>query len=124
MATYLANITVKSGCERDFEAIVTALHDATHATEPGVRRYEYWRGAGERNYYCHASFDDFHAFLEHQISDHHEAAGPQLSDVIETIRLEWVDPVISASPLAPTDMQPLPDGSSEATERYHQRFAA
>src|SRR4051812_43894501 len=45
MATFLAHITVKPGREADFEAIVVALAGTTHASEPGVRRYEYWRAA-------------------------------------------------------------------------------
>jgi quinol monooxygenase YgiN len=124
MATFLAHITVKPGRQADFEHIVAALYQATHKEEPGVRRYEYWRGAEERTYYTLAAFDDFVAFLNHQTSDHHEGAGPALKEVIEGMRLEWVDPVAAASPLGPTDMQPLPQGASELTARYHGRFAA
>ncbi len=123
MATFLAHITVKVGREPDFERIVADLCRATHAREPGIRRYEYWRGAAERTYYTHASFDDFLAFIEHQTSDHHEAAGPLLKDVVETIRLEWVDPISSSSPLATTVPRPAPDGASALALKYHERFA-
>ena len=124
MATFLAHITVKSGREADFERIVADLYDATHAREPGARRYEYWRGTAERTYYTHASFDDFLAFIEHQTSDHHEAVGPLLGDVVENIRFEWVDPVSSSSPLGSTDPQPAPDGASALALKHHERFAA
>jgi quinol monooxygenase YgiN len=123
MATFLAHITVKPGRETDFEGIVTALYRATHDREPGVRRYEYWRGSGDRTYYTHASFEDWRAFLDHQTSDHHEAAGPELKEVIESIRLEWVDPLSTSSPLGATDMQPLPDGASQLAAKYQERFA-
>lgn len=123
MATFLAHITVRAGREADFERIVTDLYEATHAKEPGVRRYEYWRGAAERTYYTHASFADFLAFIEHQTSDHHESAGPPLKDVVESIRLEWIDPISSASPLVITEPQPVPDDASELARKYHERFA-
>ena len=124
MATFLAHITVRLGREAEFERIVATLYRATHDAEPGARRYEYWRGSGERTYYTHASFDDWLAFLAHQTSAHHEAAGPELGEVIESIRLEWVDPVSSASPLAATERQPLPADASELAAKYDERFAA
>jgi quinol monooxygenase YgiN len=124
MATFLAHITVKPGREAEFEHIVAALYRATHEHEPGVRRYEYWRGAEARTYYTHASFDDFHAFIDHQTSDHHEAAGPQLKEVVESIRLEWVDPISTSAPLSATNLQPLPVGASDLAVRYYDRFAA
>jgi quinol monooxygenase YgiN len=123
MATFLAHIRVKPGFEAAFERTATALHDATHAAEPRMLRYEYWRASEERTYYTLASFDDFHAFLEHQTSDHHEGAGPALMAAIESIRFEWVDPIVGASPLPATDMQPLPEGASDAATKYHERFA-
>ena len=123
MATFLAHIRIKAGREAEFERIASTLFVATHQREKSVRRYEYWRGAEARTYYTHASFDDFHAFIDHQTSEHHEAAGPELKEVIETIRFEWVDPVLTASPLPPTDPQALPAGSSELATKYHESFA-
>ena len=124
MATILAHIQVHEGREADFEALVRPLHRDTHAHERGVRHYEYWRGAEPGLYYCLLAFDDFHAFLAHQTSDHHEAASPALGEMIREMKLEWVDPVQGASELPPTAMQPLPDGASELTARYHRLFAA
>lgn len=123
MATILAHIQVRAGSESEFEALVATLHEAT-ARESGKRHYEYWRSATPGLYYCLLAFDDFHAFLAHQTSDHHEAASPKLGEWIEKIRLEWVDPVQGASDLPPTDMQPLREGSDELTTRYHRLFAA
>jgi quinol monooxygenase YgiN len=122
MATILAHIQVHAGRERDFEALVRALF-ADSQKEAGARHYEYWRAAEPRLYYCLLAFDDFHAFLVHQTSDHHETASPQLGELIEKMRLEWVDPVQGASTLPPTAAQPLPDGADELTARYHRLFA-
>ncbi len=124
MATILAHLTVKPGAEQRFEQLARELHAATHAGEPGVRRYEYWRGAAERTYYTLLSFDDVNAFIRHQVSDHHESAAPQLGEVIESIRLEWVDPIAAASPLGATDAQDPPADATELFSRYHARYAA
>ena len=105
MATFLAHITVKPGREADFERVAAEHYGATHALEPQMGRYEFWRGADDRVYYCHATFDDFVAFVEHQTSDHHETFGPMLRDTFEIFRLEWVDPIATSSPLAATIMR-------------------
>jgi quinol monooxygenase YgiN len=124
MATLLAHITVRPGAEAEFEAVARTLYDRTHSTETGVRHYEYWRGAEARTYYTLLSFDDHRAFIAHQTSDHHEAASSVLGGLIESLRLEWVDPVPRASELPPTLMQdPLPD-ADELVIAYTERFGA
>jgi quinol monooxygenase YgiN len=123
VATILAHIQIHPGKEADFEALVSELHAAT-TREAGKRHYEYWRSAEPGLYYCLLAFDDFHAFLVHQTSDHHEEASPRLGELIAKMRLEWVDPVQGASELPPTNMQPLPEGANALTTRYHQLFAA
>lgn len=123
MATILAHIHVHPGREPEFEALARELFRAT-ATEPRKRHYEYWRGAEPSLYYCLLAFDDFHAFLTHQTSDHHEAASPKLGELIAKMRLEWVDPVDGASELPATEMQALAPGADETTTRYHDLFAA
>jgi len=124
MATLLAHIQVKEGRAAEFEAIAADLYRETHAHEPACLRYEYWRGAEPGQYYSLLSFEDFHAFLRHQVSDHHETASPRIGDTCETVRLEWVDPLAEASELPATEMQELPDDADEKTTLYHRVFAA
>lgn len=124
MATLLAHITVRSGSEGRFEQIARELYERTHADEPDVVRYEYWRGADERTYYSLLSFTDHRAFIVHQTSDHHETASPRIGEVVEAIRLEWVDPIAGASGLASTESQPPADGADELTVTYADRYAA
>jgi quinol monooxygenase YgiN len=122
MATILAHLRIKPGSEARFEAIAAELYAATHTQETKVRRYEYWRGAEPGAYYTLLAFDDHLAFLEHQTSDHHETASGELREVIEDIRLEWVDPIANAAPLPATAVQPLPDDADNLTKRYYQFF--
>jgi quinol monooxygenase YgiN len=128
MATLLAHITVKPGCESRFESVARTLYDATHANETGMLRYEYWRGADDRTYYTLLSFDDHRAFITHQTSEHHEEASPTIGELVESLRLEWVDPIEGASSLPATDMQQaLPDADAlvvEYTDRYAAHIAA
>ena len=87
-------------------------------------RYEYWRGGDERTYYTLLSFPDHRAFIDHQTSDHHEVASPEIGKVVESIRLEWVDPIAGACELPPTDAQTAPDGADDLTAKYSETFAA
>ena len=124
MATILARITVQPGTERDFEAVARELYVASHDSEPGLRRYEYWRAQDERTYYAFLSFDDHRAFIAHQTSDHHEGATPEFGRIIESLHLEFVDPVTGASDLPPTAHQDAAPDADELTLAYTRRFAA
>lgn len=124
MATILAHIRVHPGSERRFEEIATELYRATHANETRVLRYEYWRGDVPGTYYTLLSFVDEDSFLEHQTSDHHEVASPKIGEVVAGLRLEWVDPIGSASPLTPTNRQAIRPDASDLWKLYHERFAA
>jgi quinol monooxygenase YgiN len=124
MATLLAHIRVKSRREDEFEALARELYRHTHETEPGMLRYEYWRGAEKGLYYSLLSFESFDAFLAHQLSDHHEEASPRIAEMCETLSLEWVDPVPGAAEAPSTEMRPLPDDADEKAALYHQVFAA
>jgi quinol monooxygenase YgiN len=124
MATILAHLQVKVGREREFEAVASELYRATHRNETRVRRYEYWRGEKPGTYYTLLSFVDEEGFLEHQTSEHHEVAGPKLSELIADLRLEWIDPMQSGSPLSPTNRQPLRSDANELWTMYHARYAA
>ena len=124
MATILAHLQVKPGAEARFEQIARDLYAGTHAHEPGVRRYEYWRGAEPGSYYTLLSFDDHRTFIAHQTSEHHEAASPRLGEVLSGIRLEWVDPIAGAADLPATEHQDAPADADDLTRRYTDRFAA
>ena len=119
MATLLVHIRVRPGAEKRFEQIAREIHDATHASERNVRRYEYWRGAEPGTYYALESFDEFTGFLAHEASPHHLAALPALREVLQDIRLEWVDPVAGASPLRPDDLI-----ATELEEPHRERYGA
>lgn len=118
MASLLAHITVKPGMEAAFEALCRSLHAASHAQDPGLIRYEYWRSGTPRLYYCLLAFEDYRSFMVHQTSDHHEDAVPALHAVIETLRLEWIDPVPGGSDLPPTRVQALAPDASPLAQRY------
>ncbi len=123
MATILAHITVNPGRENRFEELARTLYAATNEREPGVRRYEYWRGAEPRTYYTLLSFADYAAFLAHQTSPHHEGAASELGPVIAAMQIEWVDPIAGASPLPPSEepSHPLPV-TDDRTRRYAAAF--
>ena len=121
MTTLLAYIRIKPGKEAKWESIIADMVAQTHATEDGVRRYEYWKGQEPNAYYCLLSFADKWAFYEHQMSDHHE--GHDFGDVLESIRLEYVDPVEGAGGgLTRTIDLPLPVDASEAQRTAQARF--
>lgn len=121
MTTLLVHLTIKAGCEAEFESIARQMYDSSHAHESGLRRYEYWRGAAPRSYYTLEAFDDYNGFLRHQASGHHEGFGERFREIIESIRFEWVDGVAGASPLAPTDEVPLPADADDVMRAYAQR---
>jgi quinol monooxygenase YgiN len=122
MATILARVTVRPGCSEQFEQVARELYERSHAAEPGLQRYEYARGHDERSYYTMFAFDGYHDFLAHQASPHHVAATPALRDLIESISLEWLDPVPGASPLSPTARTaPDPAGLDQAMREHAGR---
>jgi quinol monooxygenase YgiN len=124
MATILARIVIHSGREAEFEALAASLHRASHDTEEHLRAYGYWRAQEPRHYYTLLAFDDYLGFLEHQSSDHHESAAPQLRDFIESISLEWVDPIEGASTLVASNPQDVPDDASPVARRYSKLMPA
>jgi len=122
MATFLAKITVFEGKEAEFEEVAKEMFRATHEHEPDCRRYEYWRGAEPRTYYCMESFDDYLGFMKHQTSDHHEA--PDFGSLLENLELEWIDPIQGACDLTATNSMELPEGSSELMQQYAESMPA
>ncbi|MBW8814330.1 MAG: antibiotic biosynthesis monooxygenase [Caulobacterales bacterium] len=118
MATILAHIRVKPGCESSFEQTAKAMFAASHGNEPALNRYEYWRSQQAGEYYCLLAFENFLGFMAHQSSPHHEAAAAPLMDDIADLRLEWIDPVQGASPLPTTRPQAVPAEADELVRRY------
>ena len=118
MATIIAHIRVKAGCESQFERTAKDMFASSHGLEPALQRYEYWRSQNNREYYCLLAFDDFLGFMAHQSSPHHEAAAAPLMDVITDLRLEWIDPVQGASPLPATRPQAVPADADALVRRY------
>jgi quinol monooxygenase YgiN len=124
MATILAHIRIKPGCEARYEELASELYRQTHAKETKVRRYEVFRGAEPGSYYTLLSFDDYVGFLEHQSSDHHEDFGAAWRDLVAGVELQWVDPVQTASTLSPTATQPAPADAPELMRTYAERMPA
>lgn len=118
MATILAHIVIKAGKEDEFESIAATLHEASHATETRLRAYGYWRAQSPRTYYTLLAFDDYLGFMAHQTSDHHEAVAVELRGCIESMSLEWVDPIEGASTLVASNPQDLSDDASPLVVRY------
>jgi hypothetical protein len=81
----------------------------TLAQESGVLRYEYWRAQAPHSYYCLLAFRDKHAFFVHQDSPYHREA--PFAKLIESVELEFVDPVPAAAPLPRTSNPALPPDS-------------
>lgn len=121
MATFLAKIKIFEGKEAAFEETARMMYRETHANEPKCRRYEYWRGAEPRTYYCLESFDDFVGFIEHQVSPHHEA--PDFASMLEEIELEWLDPIQGAADLVPTVNQAMPADATDLMHEYAKSHA-
>ena len=121
MSTLLVHLTIRAGREREFEETARSMYASSHSHESGLRRYEYWRGEAPRSYYTLEAFDDYNGFLRHQASGHHESYTPLFREIIESIRMEWVDALQGASPLAPTDEVPLPDDASDVMKAHAER---
>ena len=120
MATFLAKIKIIEGKEAEFEKTAREMFEATHANEPNCRRYEYWRGAEPRTYYCMESFNDYVGFMIHQSSPHHEA--PDFGSMIEAMEIEWIDPIQGACDLEPTNHQEMPDDANDLMRQYAQNM--
>lgn len=115
MATLLAHIRIKPGQAPIWEATMRELVANTRAHEPDMLRYEYWRAQEPLCYYGLLSFKDKAAFFAHQDADYHRS--PAYGDMIDAIRLEFVDPVPDAAPLPPTANPALPaDAPDNITE--------
>ena len=111
MTTILAHLEIKPGKEAKWETIMADMVRQTFAKEENVIRYEYFKGQKPLHYYCLLSFDDKWAFYLHQASDYHE--GHDFEDVLASVELEYIDPVLGACELPSTENPPLPEDASE-----------
>ena len=116
MATMLAHIKIREGAEEKWEGIMKFLVDNTLEHESEVVRYEYWKGSEPNLWYGLLSFTSKEAFFVHQDADYHRS--PDFDACIEEMRLEFVDPVQTASPLVPTENQPLRDDAPDGLKEW------
>ncbi len=119
MTTLLAHIKIKAGAESEWEEIMQNLVENTLASESEVIRYEYWKGQEPGRYYGLLSFTSKQAFFEHQDAEYHR--NQTYGDIFEDIRLEFLDPVNTASPLPPTENLPLSDNASPGIREWETR---
>lgn len=122
MATCLVHMRIKDGQAAAFEAIARTLYKDSVGHEPGMIRYEYWRGQAPNSYYCLQSFDGYGDFLTHETAAHHEALAEPVMALIEEFELQWVDPVAGAAPLGTTQDHALEADASERKRLYASLF--
>ena len=133
MVVVHAHITVLPGREAAFEAAARELAAATLERERGIRRYEYTRLSKPATYQAVLAFDDYDAFIEHQVSQHHHVIAGAMRDLIASLRLERVDPVPGCSDLAPHDaddrateqrqIEPVDEAVlSSRSDEYRERY--
>ncbi len=119
MATLLVRLLVKPGMEDRFEAMITDLVDQTLTHETSVIRYEYWKGQEPRSWYALLSFTSKTAFFSHQDAEYHR--NQPYDECVESMNLEWLDPVTGASPLPRTLNPPLPADTAPNLLEWEQR---
>jgi quinol monooxygenase YgiN len=91
-----AHITVAIARIDEFESLAAELWAASHATEPGLQRYEYARRSSPGTYVASMVFDDYAAFITHQASEHHVRLAGAMREMIEHIEVEYLQPVAGA----------------------------
>ena len=116
MATLLAHIRIKPGAEAEWEAAMANLVENTLANEAEVIRYEYWKGQEPLTYYAFLSFTSKNAFFTHQDAPYHRSQA--YGDIFDDIRLEFVDPVSTASPLPRTENPALPEDAPDGIKEW------
>jgi quinol monooxygenase YgiN len=124
MLAVTAHVHVRPTAIAEFEALAAALWQTSHATEPGLRRYEYLRRADPGSYLVLMLFDDYDAFITHQASDHHADLAGQMRDLLVSIEVEFGDPIDGAfgdgEGLVPSEQQPVIDPARRTT--YAARY--
>ena len=116
-----AHITVVPGAEAAFEDLARQLSVATHRLEAGVRCYEYMRLAEPRRYLTVLAFDDYEAFIEHQASEHHVVLAGAMVDMMESISLERVDPLLTDTAAEVVSLDTVDDEVLEQRRAHYRR---
>lgn len=119
MATLMVRLKVKPGQEERFENMITTLVDNTLSKESEVIRYEYWKGQEPLTWYAFLSFTGKTGFFTHQDADYHR--NQPYDECIESMQMEWLDPVDGASPLPRTQNPPLPAGTRPEIAEWEHR---
>ncbi len=125
MSSLLTHIRVKSEMIGRWEEIARDLVAKTRSEEPGMIRYEYWRGSEPGVYYALLSFRSYADFCVHQASDYHEGYMSEFAEMFDAISLEWIDPVQdggAASP--PTGEGVLAADAPEPLRAMAERYPA
>jgi quinol monooxygenase YgiN len=123
MATILVRIRVRAGSEQRFEELARQAYVETHATDEGLRRYEFWRGSAPGSYVILESYAEFRHYVAHQRSDHHRRLAAGFREVIDEMTLEWIDPVSGGGPDWQSGPPTPADGDDERTQAVLGRLA-
>jgi quinol monooxygenase YgiN len=125
MSSLLAHVKVLEGQEKKFEKLQKELYNQSHKNEDCIIRYEHYRGRDKNSYYTLLVYPTYLDFLlKHQISKHHEETGAKFGGVIESLDLEWLDPIEDAAPVGITEMQKVPEDASDLAKEYGDSHAA
>jgi len=119
MATLMVRLKVRAGREQAFEEMITTLVDNTLTHETEVIRYEYWKGQEPLTWYAFLSFTGKPGFFTHQDADYHRNQPYDAN--IESMQMEWLDPVEGASPLPRTLNTPLPKNTPAHIAEWENR---
>ena len=116
MITLLSIATALPGREAEHLSNIREVWELTHAHEPGVVRYEHYRGQSPNQFFSLLVFRDFDAFLQHQLADYHhnrDWLGP-----LETQDFQILDPISGANDLEPTQVPALESHVDELRQFY------
>jgi len=115
MITLLSIHTVVPGREEEYVAYQKKLWTLTMA-EPGIIRYEHYRGTKKGQFVSLLAFTSLDAFLEHQIADYHHDA--RLGTLFAEHELQWLDPIPGANDLERSEIPPLAPDVGELKRQY------
>ena len=91
--TFIAKLVVKSGMEKQFEALQKELSELTHAQEPQTLVYDVIKHRTEPStYIVYARFQDEAAFQHHQTMPAHDRLVPPILECLaQPMDLQFFD---------------------------------